>query len=113
MAAMDVFVLPSLNEGMGRVLLEAGAAGTPAVAASVGGVPDIIRNGETGILVPPRDARAIAEAVCSLARDPELGRAVGRAAHEAVVPAYGLDQMVRHIEALYETLILEKGLDHA
>jgi len=113
MAAMDVFVLPSLNEGMGRVLLEAGAAGTPAVAASVGGVPDIIRNGETGILVPPRDPQAIADAVCSLARDPERGRAMGRAAQAAVVPAYGLDQMVRRIEALYEALIQEKGLDLA
>jgi glycosyltransferase involved in cell wall biosynthesis len=111
MAAMDVFVLPSLNEGMGRVLLEAGAAGTPAVAASVGGVPDIVRNGGTGILAPPRDPRAIADAVCMLAEDADCRRAMGRAARSAIVPAYGLGQMVRRIEALYETLIQEKKLD--
>ena len=111
MAAMDVFVLPSLNEGMGRVLLEAGAAGTPCVAASVGGVPDIVRDGETGILIPPRDPGALGEAVCVLERDPERRRAMGRAARAAVVPAYGLDQMVARIEALYEQLIQEKRLD--
>jgi len=111
MAAMDVFVLLSLNEGMGRVLLEAGAAGTPVVATAVGGVPDIVRNSKTGILAPPRDPRAIADAVCMLARDPERRRAMGNAARTAIVPAYGLDQMVRRIEALYETLIQEKKLD--
>lgn len=111
MAAMDVLVLPSLNEGMGRVLLEAGAAGTPCVAASVGGVPDIIRDGETGILAPPREPGALAEAVCALERDPERRRAMGLAARAVVVPAYGLDRMVARIEALYEQLIQEKRLD--
>ncbi|NIA15128.1 MAG: glycosyltransferase [Nitrospiraceae bacterium] len=111
MAAMDVFVLPSLNEGMGRVLLEAGAAATPAVATSVGGVPDIIRAGETGILVPPREPEALANAVCILARDPGARQAMGQAARGAVAPAYGLDHMVARIEALYEALIEEKSLD--
>ncbi len=111
MAAMDVFVLPSLNEGMGRVLLEAGAAGTPVVATSVGGVPDIIRNGETGILTPPRDPEAMAEAIVTLERDPARRRAMGLKARERVAPAYGLDRMVAQIEALYEQLIREKGLD--
>jgi len=111
MAAMDVFVLPSLNEGMGRVLLEAGAAGTPAVATAVGGVPDIIEHARTGMLVPPRDPQAIAEAVSALRRDPERRRALGRAARERIDPAYGLEPMVARIEALYEELIEAKGLE--
>ena len=111
MAAMDVFVLPSLNEGMGRVLLEAGAAGTPAVATAVGGVPDIIEHGRTGMLAPPRDPQAIADAVRALRRDPERRRALGRAARQTVTPVYGLHRMVERVEALYEQLIEEKGLD--
>ena len=108
---MDVFVLPSLNEGMGRVLLEAGAAGTPAVATAVGGVPDIIEHGRTGMLAPPRDPEAIADAVGALRRDPERRRALGQAARERVTPAYALNRMVEGVETLYEQLIEEKGLD--
>lgn len=111
MAAMDVFVMTSLNEGMGRVLLEAGAAGTPAVAPAVGGIPDVIDDGETGLLTPPRDAQAVAEAVIGLARDPARRRWMGEMARAKVVPAYGLERMVAQIEALYETLIQEKQLD--
>ncbi len=111
MAALDVFVLPSLNEGMGRVLLESGAAATPAVATRVGGVPDVIRDGETGILVPPRDPKAMANAIEALARDAARRQAMGQAARAHVVPNYGLDRMVARIEALYETLIEEKRLD--
>jgi len=111
MAAMDVFVLTSLNEGMGRVLIEAAAAGTPAVATAVGGVRDIILDGWTGILVPPRAPQTVAEAVCTLARDPDRRRAMGETARETVAPNYGLAPMVEQIEALYEELIREKGLD--
>ena len=111
MAAMDVFVLTSVNEGMGRVLLEAGASGTPAVATRVGGVPDVIEDGTTGILVPPRDPAAVAAAVQDLARNRECREAMGRAARAKVVPAYGLERMVGKIEALYDALIEEKGLD--
>ena len=107
MAALDVFVLPSINEGMGRVLLEAGAAGTPVVASRVGGVPDVVRDGETGILVPSRDPHAIAEAVCALACDADRRRTMGAAAHAMVVPAFGLDRMVQRVEALYEELTQE------
>ena len=111
MAALDVFVLPSLNEGMGRVLLEAGAAGVARVAARVGGVPDIVRDGDTGLLVPPRDAEAVAQAVVALAREPDRRKALGEAAREHVVPEFGLDRMVMRIEALYEDVIREKRID--
>ena len=111
MAAMDIFVMPSVNEGMGRVLLEAGAAATPAVATAVGGIPDIVVDGSTGVLVPPRDPQALAEAVIALARDADRRRGMGEMARAMVVPAYGLDRMVQQIETLYEELIREKGLD--
>ena len=57
MPLFDVFVLPSLNEGMGRVLVEAMAAGRPIVASRVGGISDLVRHGVNGLLVPPRDER--------------------------------------------------------
>lgn len=111
MAALDVLVVPSLNEGMGRVILEAGAAGTPAVATRVGGIPDVVREGATGLLVPSGDAEALAEALLLLARAPDDARRLGEAARSLVVPEYGLESMVRRIEGLYESLLEEKHLD--
>lgn len=110
MAAMDLFVLPSLNEGMGRVLLEAGAAALPRVATAVGGVPDIIADGITGALVPPADPDALAQAMLRLLADPAQRERLGTAAHGAVVPAYGLEHMVARLEDLYEQLLKEKGI---
>ena len=59
MSCFDIFVLPSLNEGMGRVLVEAMATGLPIVASSVGGIPDLVKDGENGLLVPPANAGAL------------------------------------------------------
>ncbi len=111
MAAFDVLVVPSLNEGMGRVILEAGAAGTPVVASRVGGIPEIVRDGTTGLLVPPRDAQSIAAAVLSLAGDRAKARAMGESARRFVAPDFSLDRMIMRIEALYEELVQEKQLD--
>lgn len=111
MAALDVFVLPSVNEGMGRVLLESGAAGVCRVATRVGGVPDVVRDGETGVLVEARDPGALAEAILALSRDGARRARLGEAARAEVAPEYGLDRMVMRIEALYEDVVREKGLD--
>lgn len=108
MAAMDVFVLPSVNEGMGRVLLEAGAAGTPIVATRVGGVPDLLRNGELGVLVAPRDAAALADGVRQLHDAPAVRESMAERAHAAFVPHYSVEEMVRQIEAIYEELVRAK-----
>ncbi|MBX7258307.1 MAG: glycosyltransferase family 4 protein [Candidatus Hydrogenedentes bacterium] len=110
MAAMDVFVAPSVNEGMGRVLVEAAAAGVPSVASAVGGVPDIVRDGETGFLVPPKDANALAEAILRLTSDVSLRARIGAEAR-AHAQGFSLDRMVTEIETLYEKLIEEKQLD--
>src|SRR5207245_8720748 len=80
LAALDLFVLPSLNEGMGRALVEAMAVGCPVVATRVGGIPDVVTDGTTGLLVPPRDERALAEAILTLLRDRSRRAAYGEAA---------------------------------
>ena len=105
MAAFDVLVVPSENEGMGRVVLEAGAAGVACVAARTGGLPDVIDEGRTGLLVPPREPSAIAAALRRLLDDRAYCQALGAAAREKVVPHYGLTRMVRAIEELYEELL--------
>jgi glycosyltransferase involved in cell wall biosynthesis len=110
MAALDVLVLPSLNEGMGRVLVEAAAAGTPVIASKVGGVPDIVRDGETGFLVAPGDANAIAEAALTLVDRSDQRERFGEAARVAVAPKFCLNAMVAGIEAEYMRLMKEKHL---
>lgn len=76
MAASDLFVLPSIREAFGLVLLEAGATGLPIVATSIGGIPEIIEHGKDGLLTEPKNSRALAKAICTLLENPEKGRAL-------------------------------------
>jgi len=108
LAALDLFVLPSLNEGMGRALLEAMAVGCPVVATCVGGIPDIVADGATGLLVPPRDDRALAEAILTLLRDRSRRAAYGEAARRHVDGRFDVKTMVRSIEWLYDEVWQEK-----
>jgi len=108
MAALDILVVPSLNEGMGRVILEAGAAALPVVATRVGGIPDIVDDGETGLLVAPRSVDELVSAVRSLVHSPERRRLLGATARAKVVPHYSLSTMVQRIETIYEELLYEK-----
>jgi len=80
LAAFDVFAFPSHHEGLGSVLLQAMAAGTPIVASDTGGIPELIRHEETGLLVPPRDAQALAAAIERLHGDEALRRRLAEAA---------------------------------
>src|ERR671934_2565118 len=79
MHALDAFAMPSIWEGFGIVLLEAMAAGKPIVASRTATIPEVVVEGETGVLVPPGDAVALADALASLARDPDLARRLGEA----------------------------------
>jgi glycosyltransferase involved in cell wall biosynthesis len=108
LAALDLFVLPSLNEGMGLALVEAMAMGLPVVATRVGGIPDVVREGETGLLVPPGDEKALALAMLSLLRDPDRRRAYGEAAKRRVDERFDAASTMREVERLYETVWREK-----
>ncbi len=108
LAVLDLFVLPSLNEGMGRALLEAMAVGCPVVATRVGGIPDVVADGTTGLLVPPRDDRALAEAILTLLRDRSRRAAYGEAARRYVDGRFDIETMVHNIERLYDEVWQEK-----
>jgi glycosyltransferase involved in cell wall biosynthesis len=105
MADLDVFVLPSLWEGFGLVLVEAMAAGRPVVASAVGPIPEIVIDGETGLLVPPDDAAALADAIVRLLREPDRAAAMGRAGRARVERELQLDTMIARTEAVYDRLL--------
>jgi glycosyltransferase involved in cell wall biosynthesis len=105
--AADVFVLPTHREGFPNTVLEAMAAGLPVIATPVGAIPDAVRHGEEGILVPPRDAEALTEALAALVRDPERRWALGARARERAVRVFSLEVVVRQLAALYDELLGE------
>jgi len=102
LAAADVFVLPSLWEGLPYVLIEAAALGKPIVAADIDGVREVIRSGETGILVPPRDPGRLAAALILLLKDQDLACKLGERAKRDIPPGFSLERMIRETETLYQ-----------
>jgi len=110
LAAMDLFILPSLNEGMCRALVEAMAAGRPVIATRVGGVPAVVEDRRTGILVPPGDASALAEGIDELIRRPDFAKALGDAASESIGSRFGVQAMVRAIEEVYDRALGVEGV---
>lgn len=104
----DVFVLPSINEGMGKVLVEAMAAGKPVVASRVGGIIDLIHDGENGILVPPAQPQPLAEAILALLADENLRKRYGSAGKKKVYPEFDITTMIRKVDELYNDLYRRK-----
>ncbi len=100
MSGADLFVLPSNSEGMPNALLEAMGVGAAVVATQVGGVPEIIQDGTTGWLVPPRDPEALASAILSLYRNPSERRRLGQNAREMIRREYRMDAMCEHYKLL-------------
>jgi glycosyltransferase involved in cell wall biosynthesis len=98
---MDVFVLSSREEGIPNALLEAMAAGRPAVATAVGGTPEVLRDGETGWLVPARSPQALAAALAEALGRPDEARRRGAAARRAALEGLSIDAMARRHEAFY------------
>jgi glycosyltransferase involved in cell wall biosynthesis len=109
LAGMDLFVLPSLNEGMGRALVEAMVAGLPVIASHVGGIPSVISHEQTGLLVPPGDAGALAEALRRLLDRPEWATQLGVAASRSVDSRYGSVSMVHAIESIFAEALSVRG----
>jgi glycosyltransferase involved in cell wall biosynthesis len=104
MPVFDMLVLPSLNEGMGRVLVEAMAAGKPVVASRVGGIPDLVRDGETGYLVPPADEKALADGIKKLLDDPGKAWEMGQHGKKRC-QQFSLEAMIEKLDDLYSGLI--------
>lgn len=101
----DAFVLPSLAEGISNTILEAMATGLPVVATNVGGNPDLLRDGETGLLVPRSDPEALAHALRTYIDDPTLAARHGRAGRERVEREFSLEVMMRRYMAVYDDML--------
>jgi glycosyltransferase involved in cell wall biosynthesis len=105
LAGLDVFVMPSLWEGFGLVLLEAMAQALPVVGSAVSAIPEIVAHGETGLLVPPRDPDALADALRTLLRDPALMRHLGMLGEDRLERMFGADAMIEATAALYHEIV--------
>ncbi len=105
--ACDVFVLPSRSrsEAFGIVLLEAMARAKPVVATNVGGIPYVVNNGKTGLLVPPSDQTHLAEAITQLLSNPQTRQRLGQAGHQRVIEHFTRPPITRKLEELYLTLL--------
>ncbi|MBI1884590.1 MAG: glycosyltransferase family 4 protein [Chlamydiae bacterium] len=104
---LDVFVLPSLQEGLSLSILEAQASGIPVVASNVGGISEVVIEGQTGLLVPPQNSGALKKALACLLDDPPLASKMGLAGREHVKEQFGLDRMAREVMNLYRNLLDE------
>ena len=102
MASLDVLVSASWAEPFGRVLIEAMAAGKPVVATAAGGAPEIVQNGITGILVPPKDPQAIAKAVLYILQDSQVRQKMGSAGQRRTQEHFSLDRNIKETQAIYE-----------
>ena len=101
-AAADILVLPSFMEGLPLVIMEAMALAKPVIASGVAGIPELVRDGENGILFPASHWRALADAMLTLAGDPALRRRLGAAGKAAVVEEFAIDRAVQPLIALFD-----------
>lgn len=106
MPVFDVFVLPSKAEGMPWSVLEAMACAKPVIATAVGGIPEAVENGETGILLPDSKPESIAQAVCSLLENPEKALNMGRLGRKRIEENFTASHEMQKIEELYESFIV-------
>ena len=105
----DVLAVPSFTEGFPLVIVEAMLAGIPVVASAVGGIPEIVVDGDTGLLVPPHDAPALADALRRLLGDPDLRQAMAARCRQVALAQYTAATMAAHFETLYRELRDRRG----
>jgi glycosyltransferase involved in cell wall biosynthesis len=108
--AIDIFAMPSYWEGLPLSMVLAMGAGLPVVATRVAGIPEVVRDGQTGLLVPAGDATALGSALARLAESTAMRHQLGAAAREHVRPRFGVDGYVAAVSALYDRLLAAKGL---
>jgi glycosyltransferase involved in cell wall biosynthesis len=106
----DIAVLPSKAEGLPNAVLEYMCAGLPTVATAVGGNAEIVRDGVTGLLVPPQNSDALAIAMLRLLKDPDLARKIAKDSHQYVIENFSFGRLVREIDELYSELLQRKGV---
>ena len=111
--ALDVFVLPSLYEGFGIALLEAMAAGKPVIATAVGGIPEFVLSGETGLLVEPGNVQALADAIDRLLSHPQQARIMGAKGRIRVGESYHISTVVRQHEQVYTACLAQASCGSA
>lgn len=105
----DVFVLPSVNEGFGIVLVEAMAMKKPLIATNVGGIPEIVIDGKTGILVPPESPEALSASIIKLHNNPDMRIEMGRAGYYRAKELFDIETTVHEFEKLYTELVKKKS----
>ena len=107
LSAARVVVLPSYREGLPKVLLEAAACAKPIVATDVPGCREVVRNGDNGILVPPKNAQALAQAIATLLQDPALCERMGRRGRDLVVKEFSVERIAGETVGLYRELLAQ------
>lgn len=111
LASLDLFVLSSHMEGMGSILMDAMACRLPVVATKVGGIPEVVIQGETGLLVPPRRPSALAKSILKLYNDRTLASRLGERGYEVVHQKFSAESMADKIINVYDTLARKKGIN--
>ena len=109
-ADLTIAVLPSVREAQGISLLEAMARVIPVVASDVGGIPEVVTDGVDGLLAPPGDSAALADAIIELLRDPDLRRRLGEAGRRTVADRFSIDAQVRRVQAVYDEELARAGV---
>lgn len=109
LAQHGLFVISSTSEGVPLALLEAMASALPIVSTSVGGIPEVIQDGVTGLLVAPQDPAALAAAICRLVEEPGLAQKLGQAALERVRSGHSLGGLTETYDAIYDDVIAHRG----
>ena len=110
LAAFDVFVLSSHDEGMSNAILEAMAVGKPVVATDVGGTGEVVRHGQSGLLVPPKAPAPLAVAIGEVLAAPARAGEMGRLGRDIVEQRFSAHAMVRQMEDLYVSLLQQRGV---
>jgi len=110
--AIDIFCLPSLQQGLGTIMFEAMALGKPVIASAVGGVNSVIRDEQNGLVVPPSDSGRLAERIVELLDDPVRARAIGDAGRRMIQNDFNVDRMVTETAELYEEILEAERAEH-
>ncbi|MCK5013731.1 MAG: glycosyltransferase family 4 protein [Candidatus Omnitrophica bacterium] len=105
LSLFDIFAMPSRQEGLGLSIMEAQAAGLPVVASRVGGIPSLIEDGKTGVLVEPENSSELADAIVKLLQDPERLKEIGMAGREFIKKTFLADKMTDKVIQLYQHLV--------